>query len=459
MPAKRTLRLMTIVAGGWLAGEAPARGQIPDCPAWEQKHPVDAPSPRGGHAMAYDNARRVTVLFGGASAVANSTIPLSDTWEWDGVKWSLRSTGAPSARFDSAMAYDELRGVTVLFGGVGANRMPLNDTWEWNGIKWTKTSDSGPAPRLLHALVYDSHRGVTVLFGGLGTGGHYGDTWEWNGITWALRSNIGVGPSPRRGHAMAYDHRRHVTVLYGGSSNSSETWEWDGQVWLLRSPWVDPEYRFTHTMAYDSNLGVTLLFSGGLSFPRESQTWAWDGTTWTVLSEFGPLRRHSSAMAYDSARGTTVLFGGAWGPPPYFNDTWELPSCPLDSDDDGVPDSEDECDDSDLGSTIVVDGCDSGVANHLFHDGCTMTDRIAACAEDARNHGAFVRCVAHLDTEWLRDKFITSRDHGPIQRCAAHASLPDHSNGDDDDDDKNDDGDEKPMRHKTISRDEVGSRP
>ena len=168
------------------------------------------------------------------------------------------------------------------------------------------------------------------------------------------------------------------------------------------------------------------MFSGFGSQGPDSRTWAWDGTTWTRLSEVGPPGRIYAGMAYDSTRGTTVLFGGGRGDSPFLNDTWELPSCPVDSDGDGVNDPDDECDFSDLRSTIIIDGCDSGVGNQLLNDGCTMNDQIAACSEGARNHGAFIRCVTELTTAWVRDKIITSRDKGPIQRCAARANLPRH---------------------------------
>ena len=36
--------------------------------------------------MAYDTARQVTVLFGGAEAGAAGA-PLDETWEWDGSDW------------------------------------------------------------------------------------------------------------------------------------------------------------------------------------------------------------------------------------------------------------------------------------------------------------------------------------------------------------------------------------
>ena len=45
---------------------------------------------------------------------------------------------------------------------------------------------------------------------------------------------------------------------------------------------------------------------------------------------------------------------------------------------------------------VIIDGCDSGVENHIFEDGCTISDRIAECAAGARNHGELVSCVAHL---------------------------------------------------------------
>ena len=185
-----------------------------------------------------------------------------------------------------------------------------------------------------------------------------------------------------------------------------------------------------HSMAYDSARGVTLLFSGAGPTGYNSETWEWDGTTWTLLSEIGPPARLYSAMAYDSARRVTVLFAGVVAGALAVNDTWELASCPRDSDGDGVPDPDDECDISDLRSTIVIAGCDTGVANQLFDDGCTMADQIGECAADGDNHGNFVSCVAQLTHDWADEGIITSRDKGPIQRCAAQADLPQpHVNG------------------------------
>jgi hypothetical protein len=49
---------------------------------WTQRFPENFPSPRVGHAMAYDSTRGVTVLFGGD----NKTTLLYDTWGWNGIE-------------------------------------------------------------------------------------------------------------------------------------------------------------------------------------------------------------------------------------------------------------------------------------------------------------------------------------------------------------------------------------
>ena len=99
--------------------------------------------------------------------------------------------------------------------------------------------------------------------------------------------------------------------------------------------------------------------------------------------------------------------------------------CQPDTDGDGLIDACDGCPDSDLNSTIVIDGCDTGVANMMpDDDGCTMADLIAQCAVGVPNHGSFVSRVAHLANEWKAAKVISGQEKGRIQQCAAQADLP-----------------------------------
>lgn len=98
-----------------------------------------------------------------------------------------------------------------------------------------------------------------------------------------------------------------------------------------------------------------------------------------------------------------------------------------DSDGDTIPDKDDACPDSDLSPTVVIDGCDSGVANALSvlgATGCTITDLVDECAADAANHGEFVSCVAHLTNDLKDVGVIRGKEKGAIQSCAAKADIP-----------------------------------
>jgi hypothetical protein len=95
-----------------------------------------------------------------------------------------------------------------------------------------------------------------------------------------------------------------------------------------------------------------------------------------------------------------------------------------DTDGDGIPNNVDACPNSDLRPTVFVGTCNTMVPNHLFANGCTMADRIADVAAQARNHGAFVSGVAHLTNGWKRQRIITGAQKGAIQSCAGKAKLP-----------------------------------
>ncbi len=273
-------------------------------------------------AMAYDSARGVSVLFGGG---IGSNVHVGNTWEWDGMAWSLRSTGGPAPRAFHSMAYDSARGVTVLFGGepsVSGGATFFSDTWEWNGDTWAEIPASGPAPREALSLSYDSLRAVTVLFGGKPWGPPFDDTWEWDGVSWVQRDPL--GPNANAGHAMVYDTLRDRTVLFGGATKQ-ETWEHDGASWILKNPTRSPSARREHAVAYDALRGVTVLFGGRAESNSQylGDTWEWNGTDWAQVSTTGPSPRREHATAFDSTRGVTVLFGGQdeLGNP--LDDTWE----------------------------------------------------------------------------------------------------------------------------------------
>jgi hypothetical protein len=65
--------LVHTACGGGSGGSGPS-GQAPTIP-----------SARSGHGMAYDDARRVVLMFGGSGSTM-----LGDLWSWDGTRWMRR---------------------------------------------------------------------------------------------------------------------------------------------------------------------------------------------------------------------------------------------------------------------------------------------------------------------------------------------------------------------------------
>jgi len=105
-----------------------------------------------------------------------------------------------------------------------------------------------------------------------------------------------------------------------------------------------------------------------------------------------------------------------------------------DTDGDGVPDSTDACDNSILDPTVVVPPvappppppgttaqpvipCDSGVPNHLLADGCTISDKIAACDASTSNKGQFDKCVKQLLQQLRKQGVITEAQRKAIDKC------------------------------------------
>jgi len=235
-----------------------------DGTSWTQTAPSVSPGPRGRHAMVYDLARDKIVLFGGTQLVYGVS-SLDDTWEFDGSVWVQGTpTLSPLARFDHAMAYDMMRGKTVLFGGRENLNKLHGDTWEWDGSVWTQHglgADLGP--RYRHAMSYDLMRGRTVLFGGRDVQA-YDDTWEWDGFDW-LQAAPATSPSARDGHKMAYDLSRNVTVMCGGILGGTETWEYDGTDWVQHGAMPGP--RADHGMVYDARLQRMTVHGGTTAVP------------------------------------------------------------------------------------------------------------------------------------------------------------------------------------------------
>jgi streptogramin lyase len=149
------------------------------------------------------------------------------------------------------------------------------------------------------------------------------------------------------------------------------------------------------------------VYEGTLNFPQfiEAGIWRADFITLSDLADNEIVLRESDLIDMSFSTELQVV---------YIEDT----------DGDGIPDDEDACLFSDLNDTIVIDGCDSDVQNVLLDDGCTISDLISQCSEDANNHGEFVSSVSHTTNSLKKNEIISSKDKGMIQKCAANADIP-----------------------------------
>ena len=91
------------------------------------------------------------------------------------------------------------------------------------------------------------------------------------------------------------------------------------------------------------------------------------------------------------------------------------------SDRDGIPDGVDACLGSDIRQTVVIDSCDSGVANVVTPDGCTLSDLVSRCSAGATNHGEYVSCIAKTTNGFKSAGWINGYGEGKIQSCAARS--------------------------------------
>lgn len=247
--------------------------------AWAEHHPAQSPPARAWTLMAYDAARRETVLFGGFDGTALR----NDTWLWDGVDWTQQEpANSPPALCCRGMAYDEATGKVVLFGGAS--------TWTWDGTTWTEEHPlrspqdrlyPGMAGSVRHVVLFGGNSCVDICF-------YARDTWNWNGTTWVKR-RLSTAPGARASMAMAENISSRLTVLFGGSNENQppylfdDTWVWDGNVWTKKSPPSQPSAREGARIAYLPASRLLVLFGGLSDAGYAADTWTWDGTTWACI--------------------------------------------------------------------------------------------------------------------------------------------------------------------------------
>jgi N-acetylneuraminic acid mutarotase len=327
-----SLFILSIVPGTALAQES----------VWTDMAPATGPSARGAHDMAYDSESDRVVLFGGGTT-GFVTGFMDDTWTYDinANTWTDMNPGnRPSPRDGHAMAYDVESDRVILFGGrfprlENESIVPSRpETWAYdaNANTWTNMSPViQPAAWYFVGMAYDDEADRMVLFGGCAGDSLYScsavtrdETWiyDYNANSWTNLSP-GTRPAARLIHRMAYDAESDRVVLFGGILGTrtldvaSDTWAYNlsANSWTEMNPKEAPSRGDVRGMAYDANADLIILF-GGFESSYISDTWAYDfdSDTWIrTHSGRGPSPRAVPRLVYDTESDRIVLFGGGTG--------------------------------------------------------------------------------------------------------------------------------------------------
>lgn len=301
--------------------------------------PVELPSARMGHGMAYDAESDRVILFGGLNGTA-----LDDTWAYDfnTKTWeNMEPVTRPPGRWISYIAYDDESDRIIVFGGMASNNFfdATNDTWayDYNTNTWTDLNPAlAPTARWGPSMGYDAGSDRIVIFGGRVSNTLFNETWafDFNTNTWT-NMNPASAPSPRGGNHLVYDAESDRLVLFGGERTGftrlDETWtyDYDSNTWMNMNPDPKPSPRVGSAMTYDGESDRVVLF-GGLDVSAFDDTWAYNlnTNTWTNKDPMiTPAARLIHRMAYDSNSDRIIMFGGNARTGPFGalepnNETW-----------------------------------------------------------------------------------------------------------------------------------------
>ncbi len=228
------------------------------------------------------------------------------------------------------MAYDESRGVTVMYGGLDDNGRQSNSLWEYDGVSWTVRYDGtlvplaqpqqpgqtffdGFPPPYYTACYSPDHQAVYLIVARGSTGPLR--IWRWDGATWAT-----VAERPSSGDVggllqAAYDRVRHRMVIVRVSANGgpAEVIEFDPTAGTFTSGPTAPQANgvllYGSKMYYDETRAACVLYQPAGNF-NPAQVYVYNGA-WSTLAGVPLNMWFLSPMAYDPVRGQGVCAGGS----------------------------------------------------------------------------------------------------------------------------------------------------
>jgi hypothetical protein len=247
---------------------------------WSRVDVQNPPPARHRGAMVYDGRRGECVLFGGQAKGWIGWPFLGDTWtysEGHWRQWRAWFGSRPSPRCGHALAFDEEEGVTVLFGGIDPRDQPLGDTWVFDGSSWRQIRGSGPARRRYAAFAYDPDLKGCVLNGGSEDDAgrrSYGDTWLFRERSWTRLEN-GFDTAVHDDHGLAYHRAARKLVMFGGLGGMHGVLVREARGWRPVEAQVLPPRFQCSPLTWDDGLGGVVYHGGEVQHggPQFDTTW------------------------------------------------------------------------------------------------------------------------------------------------------------------------------------------
>lgn len=283
----------TLLFGGAPAFGTPMRDTWSyDGLTWTALTPAASPTGRAQATMVWDSTRNVAVLYGGGNTSFFGGPSIDQTWEYDGATWTrITTVNSPGGLALHASAYDPIRQKVVVYGGLPNSFFPIDSdqTWEYDGVDWTLVNTAtNPGPREGSVMVWDGAR--ILMWGGIDVqgGAQSNDVWAYNGTNWSIVPASGTAPVARSRPTVGFDSARGVMVVYCGAdfvngTLYNETWEFQ----VANSTWTQVASgtggnpatpRAGSGIAYDARLARLVMFGGyDQNFNLNDQTWQYGG--------------------------------------------------------------------------------------------------------------------------------------------------------------------------------------
>ncbi len=168
-----------------------------DGATWTQLTPAASPSPRARGWLEWDSLRNRAIYACGKNTTSN--LALGETWEWSGGTWSQVVTAtqpgwnAGVGLVAFGMTYDPFRDRMVIVGGTRTTASVSPQTWEFDGVDWILRPTGALPGRTGPALAFVPATGKTYTFGGSSGTLTIGDTWQYQTNSFPAFAPFGAG--------------------------------------------------------------------------------------------------------------------------------------------------------------------------------------------------------------------------------------------------------------------------